>query len=94
MRRGIDIAIRGAHGHAECVIDLVLAEDLVVAHEAWNDREPRGVRRCPAVGAPAVGVQIEEGARSRVPLRAVVKHVIELVEMTVVAIDDEQMAIG
>ena len=42
---------------------------------------------------PAVRVQVEERARTGMPLRAVVKHVVQLVQVPVVAVDDEHVTI-
>ena len=41
-----------------------------------------------------VRAQIEERARPRMPLRAIEEHVEQLVEMTIVAIQNEQVAVG
>ena len=81
MRSGIDVAVGRADGDAKRVADLAGAEHLVVAHEARQDGEARGVGGRPAVGPPPVRIQIEERAGAGVPLAAVVEDVVELVEI-------------
>ena len=71
-----------------------MPNDLVVAHQAGQDRQPGRVGRRPAVGPPAVRVHVEERARAGLPLAAVVEDVVQLVEMRFVAIDDQQVAIA
>ena len=91
--RRVDVPVGVAHGEPERVPDLVGPVDLVVAHEARQDREPAGVGGSPALRPAVVGVQVEEGARVRLPLRAVPPDVVELVEIPVVAVDDQHVAI-
>ena len=43
--------------------------DLLVAHEPWQDREPRGVGGRPAVGSEARRAQVVDGAGARGPGR-------------------------
>ena len=74
--------------------DLASPEDLVVPDEAGQDRQARGVGRRPALGTPAVRVQVEERAGAGVPLAAVEEDVVELIQVAPIAIDDEQVAIA
>ena len=54
VRRREHVAVRRAHGEPEGVADRVVAEDLVVAHETRQDREPRGVGARPGLGTAVV----------------------------------------
>ena len=68
--------------------------DLVVADQARA--ESPGRRRRRTSSRPAAG-RSRSGRRTRrtgAPLRAVVEHVVELVQVPVVAIDDQQVAVG
>ena len=94
MRRRIDVAVGRPHRHAEGVLDLLRAEHLVVAHETGQNGQTRGIGRRPAVRPAAVDVQVEECPRPRVPPGAVEEHVVQLVQMPRVAIDDEQVTIA
>ena len=69
VARGPHVAVGRARGDAERVRDRSGGGDLVVTHEAGEDREAGGVGGGPAVGAPRVGREVERGARAGFPAR-------------------------
>ena len=97
VRRRVHVAVGRAHRHAEGVLDVgdggVVR--LVVADQAGKDGEARGVRGRPSLGTPVVGLHVPEGAAARLPAPAVgvVVHGVELVEVLVVPVDDDQVAV-
>src|SRR6185436_20569513 len=95
MGRRPDRAVRRADGDPERVPDWT-THRLIVADEAGKNREPRRVRRGPALRTPDVGREIEHRAGVGFPaLRAAVPpRGEELVQAPAIAIDDEQVAIA
>ncbi|NWG14622.1 MAG: hypothetical protein HXY20_13930 [Acidobacteria bacterium] len=73
---------------------LIWTVDLFVADESRNHGEAGGVRRSPSIRAPVVSLQIKESARACHPAAAVKKHVVELVQVLIVAIDDQHVPVG
>ncbi len=94
MRCRVHVPVGGAHGHAEGVPDLAGAEHFVIPDEPRKNRESRGVCGCPSVRPPRIRGEIEERPRAAPPLRAVIENVVQLVQMPIVAVDDEQVAIA
>ena len=74
--------------------DLVGPESLVITNQSGQDRQARGIRGRPALGPPAVGVEIEECPRARLPARAGPAQVEQLVEVPVVAVHDQHVPIA
>ena len=94
VRRRVDVPVGRANRDAKSMVDLARAEHLVVPHESRENRQARGVGGCPAVWPAVVSRLVEEGAGACVPGRAVEEDVVQLVQMPVVAVDDDQVAIG
>src|SRR5262245_36665025 len=72
------------------------AHGFVVANQAWQYREARGVRWRPSVRPPCIRREIEDRARPGFPaLRASIPvRGEQLEQQPAIAIDDEQMAIA
>lgn len=94
MGGGIDVGQAVVHGHAKGVADLRSTVGLVVAHEPGQDGEARGVRGGPGLGPAMVVAQVEEGAGARGPLAALEAQREELVQVLVVGVHDEHVAVA
>ncbi len=95
MRRGPDMAVGRADGDPQRVPDRT-THRFVVANQAGKNREPRRVRRRPALGTTGVGGEIEDRAGVGFPAlgAAVPPRGEQLEQPPAIAIDDEQVAIA
>ena len=79
--------------HADGVGDAARLH-LVVAHQAGEDREARGVGRRPAAGAQGVGVEVPDGPGARRRARCAVLRVVELVQGAGARVDHEGVPVA
>jgi len=91
---GSDVGSAGAFdGDAERVVDATALE-FVPADDCGEEREAGGVAGGPAIGAQAVGFEVEDGGLFGFPARVGFEQGIEFVEQTGGGIDDDGVAVA
>ena len=91
---GSDVGSAGAFdGDTECVVDATALE-FVPAHDSEEEWEAGCVAGGPAIGARAVGFEVEDGGLFCFPSRVGFEQGIEFVEQACGGIDDDGVAVA
>jgi len=75
------------------VLDLVLDHDLAAAQQAWEDRQPGGVGRRPAVRAQVVAGEAPHRAGPGVPAAVAAPGVERLVQLAAAPVDEDRVPV-
>ena len=89
------MTVCAARCHAQCVVDAAAA-GLVETDQSRQNGKTSGIGRRPSLGPPAVGREIEHGARPGFPspARIVPTGGVQFVEHPPLAIDDEHVPVA